>query len=314
MLFTGKKKTGSERQGHGSRMKEYTSLVDAIKDICGDGIGITSRSRALGGDINDAYVLFLSDGSKLFIKQNRRDNVDFFRAEALGLSSIEKTDTIKVPKIKAIGTEGSEAFLVMECIDVKGAAKGWSERFGANLAKLHSAPAEEFTSGGRFGFLKDNYIGAGYQENGVCDTWIEFFRSKRLLPQIKRAEKYFDKNDLASFDKLLEKLDFLLVEPDSPSLLHGDLWSGNYMIGNDGEAWLIDPATYVGHAEADLAMTELFGGFDRHFYEGYKAVRPLQDGYEDRRDLYNLYHILNHLNLFGIMYLSGVKRTLNYYV
>ena len=111
----------------------------------------------------------------------------------------------------------------------------------------------------------------------------------------------------------MANLDRYLVEPEKPSLVHGDLWSGNFITGSDGQAWLIDPAVYVGHAEADLAMTELFGGFHPRFYAAYREVNPLQPGYEQRRDLYNLYHLLNHLNLFGRGYLSSVLRILSRY-
>jgi fructosamine-3-kinase len=124
------------------------------------------------------------------------------------------------------------------------------------------------------------------------------------------AERYFDSNCRKRFLKLLDKLPELLIEPKKPSLLHGDLWSGNYIVGNDGKAWLIDPAVYVGHAEADLAMTELFGHFPSEFYNAYASINPIDSGYKDRRDLYNLYHLLNHLNLFGDTYLSAVMSIL----
>ena len=151
------------------------------------------------------------------------------------------------------------------------------------------------TDEGRNGcsFLLLEYVD---RKGRVADYWETF------------AYGYFDAVCLKKIDRLLETLDCILVEPDYPSLLHGDLWSGNVIAGNDGKAWLIDPAVYVGHAEADLAMTELFGGFPRIFYDAYNEAVPIQPDYSRRRDLYNLYHLLNHLNLFGQTYLPSVKR------
>ena len=154
---------------------------------------------------------------------------------------------------------------------------------------------------------------AGEQENTPEHSWIIFFRNHRLIPQFKKAEVWFDSSDRKRISRLLDNLEDDLQEPDFPSLLHGDLWSGNYITGKDGEAWLIDPAVYVGHAEADLAMTELFGGFPQRFYGAYNEVNPIDPGFRDRRDLYNLYHLLNHLNLFGGSYLEPVKQILRVY-
>ncbi|MCR5604923.1 MAG: fructosamine kinase family protein [Lachnospiraceae bacterium] len=140
------------------------------------------------------------------------------------------------------------------------------------------------------------------------------FRECRLIPQFKMAERYFDNTEVKSIMRLLEKLDDVLIEPESPSLIHGDLWTGNSIMGRNGKAWLIDPAVYVGHSEADIAMTELFGRLPNDFYSEYMSVYPMQPGYQDRRNLYNLYHLLNHLNLFGRSYLSEVVSIIKYYV
>ena len=187
--------------------------------------------------------------------------------------------------------------------------------FAQNLAAMHNADTSiYFEKGGKFGFFQDNFIGARPQVNTPCDSWISFFRDNRLAPQFKDADSYFDSSDRALITKLLDHLEDFLIEPEKPSLLHGDLWRGNVMCGPDGKAMLIDPACYVGHAEADLAMTELFGGFPPEFYEAYCNSRPLQPGYENRRDLYNLYQLLNHLNLFGPSYLEPVKSIVAEYV
>ena len=159
----------------------------------------------------------------------------------------------------------------------------------------------------RFGWVRDNYIGSTPQVNTPHESWITFFRDCRLAPQFKQAQHWFDADMRRRVIHLLDHLDDVLVEPPRPSLLHGDLWSGNFITGSDGQAWLIDPAAYVGHAEADLAMTELFGGFHPRFYAAYQEINPLQAGYDERRDLYNLYHLLYHLNLFGSGYLPPVE-------
>lgn len=261
-----------------------------------------------GGDINDAYKLNLSDGRQIFMKANRSSGSSFFQAEADGLEAIRATDAIGVPQVIAVGKDQQHgAFLLLEWVEAAPKAHGFWETFGRSLARMHQAPAS------RFGWEKDNYIGANSQINTPHDSWITFYRDCRLAPQFRNAQHYFDVAMWKRITRLLDRLEDYLVEPAHPSLLHGDLWSGNFITGNDGQAWLIDPAVYVGNAEADLAMTELFGGFHPDFYSAYREVSPLQPGYEQRRNLYNLYHLLNHLNLFGGGYLSAVLRILNRY-
>ena len=297
----------------GAPTAKYDSLQGAITDIFGDGLTIRQRTAVSGGDINRAYCLTLSDGRKLFLKENYAENLPFFIRETEGLEAIGDTGTISVPGLFAYGLDGKSSFLLMDYIEPCRRNADYYEDFGRRLAKMHGADCSKYTPDGRFGFLHDNYIGAGYQENTVEDSWIGFFRERRLLPQIRRAERYFDASEMARMDRLLEKLEDILIEAEKPALLHGDLWSGNHMTGSDGRAWLIDPAVYVGHPEADIAMTELFGGFPEAFYEGYFGTKQRPSGYDDRRDIYNLYHLLNHLNLFGSSYLGSVMRTVNRY-
>jgi fructosamine-3-kinase len=172
---------------------------------------------------------------------------------------------------------------------------------------------ETITGNSRFGFSADNYIGQTRQKNTGTDSWIEFFRNSRLKVQMELAAGYFDKDDRQRCQNLLDNLDNYLVEPEFPSLIHGDLWSGNVMPDQNGSPVLIDPAVYIGHYEADIAMTELFGGFSPEFYDAYHEIIPKESGYAERRDLYNLYHLLNHLNLFGRSYLTAVRRILKRY-
>lgn len=294
-------------------MREYGSLDDAIRKIFGETLSVIKMSPVSGGDINNAFSCILSDGTKLFMKSNLRKNIDFFRKEAAGLNAIKRTGAIKTPDVLGLGVDKDCSFLLLSFIQTTPPVKSYMSSFGRRLASMHDAVTESYTVSGRFGFVHDDYIGAGYQVNNPKDTWLDFFRDCRLKPQFTLAERYFAPAMIKKAERLLERLDSYLIEPDSPSLLHGDLWYGNYIVGNDGEVWLIDPAVYVGHAEADIAMTELFGGFSPDFYSAYREERPLAPGYEDRKDLYNLYHLLNHLNLFGAGYLHSVQNILNRY-
>ena len=295
------------------------SIEDAIAVLFGKGLRIVSKRRVYGGDINESYCLSFSDGTAVFMKCNALKNLSFFEAEAKGLEALSETGTIGVPKALGIGTDESEqiSFLLMEYLESSSRAGGYWEIFGRELAALHRADTSRFLPADkklRFGFVADNYIGATPQLNTPKENWITFFRECRLLPQMKMAEGYFDSKIRKQCTKLLEHLDSYLAEPDFPSLLHGDLWSGNALCGPDGKAWILDPAVYVGHYEAELAMTELFGGYPAPFYEAYQEINRIDSGYRDRRDLYNLYHMLNHLNLFGVSYLNSVQRILDRYV
>lgn len=295
----------------------FDSLEGALRSLFGESTKIIKKEPIAGGDINEACGLVLSDGSRIFMKYNEKKNLSFFTAEAAGLSAIAKTKVIGTPRVLCSGTDQRGrgcSFLLLEFISGKKAVKNYWETFGYELAAMHKAATAGLVQGGIYGFAKDNYIGAGKQSNTACDSFISFFRECRLKPQFSRAAAYFDEKDSKNIVRLLERLEDILVEPEYPSLLHGDLWAGNVIRGNDGRAWLIDPAVYVGHAEGDLAMTELFGGFPAAFYGAYKEAASLQPGYEKRRDLYNLYHLLNHLNLFGRGYLPSVKSVIAKYI
>ena len=291
------------------------SIEDGIKSFFGEMVTIKETSYVGGGDINESRCLQLSNGEKIFVKSNSIKNKGFFEAEETGINAIASTDAIKVPKLLFRGVDESagKAFLAMEYINGAGRIHDFWEIFGQSLAAMHLADTGSFVSDGSYGFDTDNYIGASVQINSPRDTWLDFFRECRLEPQFRMAEGYFDNTSIRKILKLLDKLPDYLIEPKQPSLLHGDLWSGNYIVGDDGRAWLIDPAVYVGHAEADLAMTELFGRFPAEFYDSYSTVNPIEPGYRDRRNLYNLYHLTNHLNLFGTAYLSAVLSIVEHY-
>ncbi|MCR5436858.1 MAG: fructosamine kinase family protein [Treponema sp.] len=292
----------------------YTSLAEALVSLFGTSVAIAQTDRVSGGDINKAYALSLNNGKRIFMKANAKHNAAFFTAEAAGLTAIANTKTIGTPEILCTGTDDGEpsgySFLLLEYIESGKKRADYWEELGRNLAAMHDAPTQDKS----FGFFQNNFVGARPQINTPCQSWISFFRDYRLTPQFKAADSYFTSHDRELYTKLLDHLEDFLIEQEKPSLLHGDLWNGNVMCGPDGKAMLIDPACYKGHAEADIAMTELFGGFSPSFYEAYREVHPLQPGYENRRDLYNLYQLLNHLNLFGPSYLGPVQSIVSEYI
>ena len=290
-----------------------SSLKEALISVYGKDVSVEKKQAVHGGDANDAYKLFLSNGEALFLKANSISNADFFRAEAEGIAAISTTGTIRVPQIYAYGTDDGYSFLLMEFIERTLPKKDFWEKLGTGLAAMHQADTSSFVTDGKYGLDKDNYIGAGKQKNTPKNSWVEFFSEWRLRPQFELAARYFDSSIIRKTNWLLDNLDRFLYEPEKPSLLHGDLWAGNFMSDEMGQPMLIDPAVYVGCSEADIAMTELFGGFDRKFYDSYFKAMGAIPGYKDRRDLYNLYHLTNHLNLFGSTYLSGVVRTIEKY-
>ncbi len=280
----------------------------AVSELFGGTVRITGQRPVYGGDINRSYRLDLSNGERVFFKCNRPEKTVLFTAEAAGLEALRRPGTIGVPRPLAVGTdrERNASFLMLEYLESALWAPGYWEMFGHELAALHRAACRPLT-GGPFGFPEDNFIGATPQKNTPRASWVAFFRDCRLLPQIELVGERLDASTRHRLSRLLEHLGDYLPEPEFPSLLHGDLWSGNAVCGPDGKAWILDPAAYVGHFEAELAMTELFGGFPASFYRAYHEANPIDSGYQQRRDLYNLYHLLNHLNLFGTSYLGAVR-------
>lgn len=305
-----------------STHKPFSSFAQAMSQL---GLGkVVSARPMIGGDINHAYKLELADcialpESTIFMKANSRSNADFFRSEVEGLEAIASLRILSVPRILGWGVDdgqenplrGSCSFLLLEFLPPTAKASNYWEELGRNLARLHLTDCSSIVKG--FGFPSDNYIGATPQTNRVTASWVEFFRECRLRPQFQMAVGHFTRNQLETAERLMGRLEEFLPEPEKPSLLHGDLWGGNVHTGGDGQAWLIDPAAYCGHWEADLAMTRLFGGFPRKFYESYNQVNPIPPSFSRRLDLYNLYHLLNHLNLFGSSYLGQVLDTMAAY-
>jgi len=229
-----------------------------------------------------------------FVKTGTAARADAFAAEADGLQALKRAG-LRVPEVVSQGVDGGRAFLVLEHLELQ--SKGDFAALGRMLAAAHRH------AGPRFGWHRDNYIGATPQQNGWCDDWSEFWRDRRLRPQLELARK----NGFDLEEKNL--LELLAGHQPLPCLLHGDLWRGNAGFVAGGPV-VFDPAVYYGDREADLAMTELFGGFPPAFYASYNENYPLESGYRQRKHLYNLYHLLNHLNLFGGGYLGQVTQTL----
>jgi fructosamine-3-kinase len=256
-------------------------------------LGITSEERVAGGCIHDCYRVSIA-GAARFLKTNSAEHQDAFAAEADGLAALRAAG-MRAPEPISHGVAGARAYLVLEHLDL-GGRKDFAA-LGRMLATAHRIP------GPRFGWHRNNYIGATPQQNGWSDDWSEFWTERRIRPQLELARRNGFRLDFPETSVLKGH------EPQ-PALLHGDLWSGNAGFTAAGPV-VFDPAVYYGDREADLAMTELFGGFPREFYEAYDKAWPLDEAYERRKPIYNLYHLLNHLNLFGAGYLGQVKSTLD---
>ena len=272
---------------------DWTAISDAIAEATGKPFRLAGHDRVGGGCINETLRLESADGRCYFLKLNDAQHLPMLAAEAAGLNEIGATQTIRVPHPIAHGIAGAHAFLVLEHLEL--GSRGNANLLGEQLAALHRCTQP------RFGFAQDNFIGTTAQPNGWTDDWLTFWRERRLGFQLRLAAK---NGYGAKLQTLGEKLtavlpDFFTGYTPQPALLHGDLWSGNHAYLPGGAPVIFDPAPYYGDRECDLAMTELFGGYDARFYAAYRAAYPLDAGYAARRDLYNLYHILNHANLFG---------------
>lgn len=284
-------------------MIESPELVAALEATISDAAGpfrLERATPAAGGCIHRSYVLE-GGGRRFFSKINERSQSDSFAAESDGLEALAAAG-VRVPAPLGRGETRKDAFLVLEYLELRG--NGDYCALGRALAAVHSAQREDY------GWHRDNYIGATPQLNRRSSSWTDFWRDARLSPQLELAgSNGLGKALLKKGEKLIAALPQLLAgHAPAPSLLHGDLWGGNAGFLADGSPFLFDPAVYFGDREADLAMTELFGGFPRDFYAAYREVAPLDPGYAARKDLYNLYHVLNHANLFGGGYAAQAER------
>ncbi len=269
------------------------------------GSSIAELAPLGGGSISTAYKATLSAGMSVFVKISPQSG-DMFVKEANGLRELQKTKAITVPNVLV----ANEQLLILEFLPVSSPSnrKNFFEDFGRQFASLHTHTSSTF------GFYEDNYIGSTPQKNlPQSSSWKEFYFSARLLFQFHLAEQNgYAHSELTTLFKKLEQHigDLIPDDKEPPALLHGDLWSGNYLCVENDTPAIIDPAVYYGHREADLAMTLLFGGFAEPFYSAYNEAYPLNKGWEKRMELYKLYHLLNHLNLFGEGYYSQVVETM----
>jgi len=271
---------------------------------------ITGLERVSGGDIALSYQ-FQAGQQTYFIKTSDNPTAAaMFGAEAKGLQRIAAYQLLNVPQVFDYGKVEETAFLLMQYIPQKRPETKDFEKLGLQLAKLHHSGTDT-----HFGFADDNFIGALHQSNTPCPTWSAFYVSQRLEPQLQMAvsigllpPELRPKKEL-----LLRRCESLMGDAITPALLHGDLWGGNFLIASDGRPYLIDPSVYFGHSEVDLAMSKLFGGFGPSFYDAYHELVPPHPNQTALTELYQLYYLLVHLNLFGRSYLNPVKQILKKY-
>ena len=273
----------------------WEQIAEQISQATGKAFQIEHRRSVGGGSVNQAYAVTGGDRA-YFVKLNQADRVDMFEAEARGLQQIFGSKTIRVPQPICWGAAGGSAYIVLEWLDLGyGDHQAWEE-MGRNLAAMHQTISQK-----GFGWERNNTIGFIPQINDWTENWADFFTEHRLGFQFQLANQR--RGRFPQQDRLLAMVPKILAGHNPhPSLVHGDLWTGNAAVTVQGEPVILDPATYFGDREVDLAMSQLFGSFPPNFYSAYNEVLPLDSGYKTRKILYNLYHILNHFNQFGGSY------------
>ena len=268
---------------------------------------IASSKQLTGGCISDAALVTLEDGRQYFVKSSLHD-LAVYEAEQNGLEAIRATQTLRVPEIIGLGkTECGISFFILEAIESGNTTATSEIEFGRRLAQMHRK-----TRAARFGYPQSNFIGSTAQLNTWATNWQTFFVESRLRPQIRMAQNRELTTPLFNrhADQLLSKMGNFLPNSSSPVLIHGDLWAGNIIIAKGGIPVLIDPAVSYSEREFEFGMTTLFGGFGADFYEAYHECWPLSEGWQERVKIYKLYHLLNHLNLFGASYFQACISTL----
>lgn len=284
-----------------------SELQQALTAHYGKDIMIHNTEQLFGGDINQTWLL-RTDAGDYFLKTNTAAYGNMFEKEFNGLQLLSSAKSIKIPEPIIQGKIDNTIFLVMEFIQKARPAKKFWKYFAEGLATLHQ---QSHTT---FGLNEDNYIGSLAQSNGQCENWNLFYSTQRIMPLIRLAynQKKCSADDMKTVERFCEKLDGL-IPPEMASLLHGDLWSGNFMVAENGGPAIYDPAVYYGHREMDIAMTLLFGGFDHQFYHHYNEIFPLQAGWQQRIDICQLYPLLVHLILFGGHYYYRVMEIFKKY-
>jgi protein-ribulosamine 3-kinase len=275
-------------------MSPFTALARELTALCGLRCAATPAQRLGGAGGSDSYR-WSCEGGALFVKVAPLSAGEALEGEAAGLAELAGAHALRVPRVLASGRTDTTAFLALEWIEAARPGGDSEQRLGEGLAALHAVTAP------RFGWKRDNTIGRTPQANGWADDWAQFFRERRLRPQLDLAvQNGFGALLAEPGERLLGSTAALLGHhAPAASLLHGDLWGGNWLAAGNGEPVIFDPAVYYGDRETDIAMTQLFGGFGARFYRAYQAAAPLAPGAPVRAELYNLYHVLNHANLFG---------------
>ncbi len=279
-------------------MNLWQYISDHISQSLNKPFQIDHKQSLAGGSINSAYRINNKQGQQFFIKLNSAHLLPMFEVEFDSLNELRQATEFHIPQAICLGTYESKSYLVLEYISM--GTQGDQQQLAYALAQLHKITAVEY------GWWQNNIIGSTDQSNNKHSQWLDFWHYERLLPQINMLyNKGYQKQLQPLAEQLLDKLPTLLGKHQpAASLLHGDLWSGNYAFNAQGQPTIFDPALYYGDRETDLAMTELFGGFSPQFYQSYNEFWPLDKAYAQRKILYNLYHILNHANLFGASYLN----------
>ncbi len=275
-------------------------IITQLGNALNTTITVNGESSIVGGCINNAIKINTNKGD-FFVKWNTNSKANMFQSEYNGLKVLKDTNTIRIPNVLCFDDD----FLILEFIPPSNPNNAFWEVFGQKLALMHKQTHS------KFGLDFDNYIGSLCQDNTQNKNWTEFFIQNRLQAQLSIGN--FSGTLLSDFDKLFQKLPNLFPN-EKPALLHGDLWSGNFLAKNGDTPMLIDPAIYYGNREMDIAMSKLFGGFNSDFYFAYNESLPLENGWEERIQICNLYPLLVHVNLFGGAYINQVKNILSYYV
>ncbi len=287
-------------------MSIWSAVEQSITEEIHLPFSITHKYPISGGSINRAYRIE-NDDQRYFLKLNQADQLNMFEAEAAGLHELAAANAMRVALPICYGAAAGQSWLVTEYIEFGSGGRDSDYLFGQQMAVLHRQSSEQF------GWMQDNTIGSTAQYNGHMQDWVDFYRERRLRVQFELVAQYgFRASLLSKGERLMQCLPaFFTGYAPRPSLLHGDLWAGNYAFDTAGQAVIFDPAVYYGDREADIAMTKLFGGFGADFYAGYNEAWSLDDGYAVRKTLYNLYHILNHANLFGGSYAAQAENMID---
>lgn len=280
--------------------------IQPILDDCG--LAVINIEPVHGGDINQSYRLYDRD-TNYFLKVNHAHRYpDMFEKEAHGLGALTKGSSLTIPSVIKYGIAGQQQFLLLQWIEKGIPKKNFWENFGIALATMHRQQQSYF------GWMEDNYIGSLHQNNNIRNNWPLFYSECRILPLVKILFDVgaFSKQDINLTEQFCKEIN-QFFPPESPSLLHGDLWSGNFMITSSGSAAIYDPAVYYGHREMDIGMTKLFGGFDARFYDAYHEIYPLEKNWIQRLPLTQLYPLLVHAVLFGGHYISSAREIIKQY-